>query len=76
MKIILNTILKCHGWYVLLNSGLNDIVCSFDKDDCIVQVSGSGWVRFHGATPTALSGPDGDHTTGRGGIYAIYFQAN
>ena len=44
-------------------------MCGFDGDMCgFTQPSDDGydWIRRKGATPTPLTGPDHDHTTGTG----------
>ena len=50
--------------------------CNFERGDCDFGHLGDDpveWRTISGETPTEDTGPDGDHTTGHGIRYTIYF---
>ncbi|EOD21190.1 hypothetical protein EMIHUDRAFT_241515, partial [Emiliania huxleyi CCMP1516] len=50
--------------------------CDFEVDTCVwtdPTPDGYSWTRTRGSTPTAYTGPSGDHTTGSG--YYVYTEA-
>ena len=57
------------------NASTVDFSCDFDTNNCGFENTGAkDWTRRSGSTPSAGTGPEGDHTDGTGSY--VYVEAS